>query len=163
MAKRWRISPPWGDDAPVSVPPRVFSLTAHVDPAAVWARWTDFDLWPVDDPALAKARLNGPLAQGSIGWVRLRPIGKVQVRIVRVDPQTHVLDVQSPLPQAIVHYDRALTPAHDGAWTLTHTVRVTGPLARVWDVLVGRPLADRQPAVLARIAEAAASGPREES
>lgn len=139
------------------------SLTARVDPAVVWERWTDLGLWPVDDPALAKARLNGPLAQGSIGWVRLRPVGKVQVRIAHIDPQGHAFDLETPLPQAVLHYGHRLTPAGDDGWTLTHTVGFTGPLARLWDALVGRPLAERQPAVLAAIADAASAAPiREE-
>ena len=138
------------------------SLTAHVDPALVWERWTDFGLWPTDDPAVAKARLNGPLAHGSIGWVRLRPIGKAQVRIAHIDQEARVLDLETPLPQAVLHYGHTLEPAGDGAWTLTHTVWFTGPLARVWDVILGRSLGERQPTVLANIADAAASGPPRE-
>lgn len=144
------------------VPPRASSLTAHVDPAVVWERWTDLGLWSTDDPAVAKARLNGPLAQGAIGWVRLRPVGKAQVRIAHIDAQARVLDLETPLPQAVLHYGHTLEPADDGAWTLTHTVRFTGPLARVWDALVGRSLGERQPAVLAAIAAAAAPTPPEE-
>ena len=94
--------------------------------------------------------------------MRLRPIGKAQVRIAHIDPQARVLDLETPLPQAVLHYGHTLEPAGDGAWTITHTVRFTGPLARVWDALVGRRLAERQPVVLANIADAAASGPPRE-
>ena len=33
------------------------SVTAAVDPAVVWERWTEVENWPVDDPDIVKVSI----------------------------------------------------------------------------------------------------------
>lgn len=146
------------------------SMTAAVDPKIVWERWTDVEHWPADNPSYEKARLNGPLAKGALGWVKSKKRRKWSFRIVEVDRQAmrFVIDTRRPLatvtvrhelgrPEVAVQPDVTGSPVEvdEDARVLTHTVTVTGPLAALWDRATGRGLAAAQPAVLANIVAAA--------
>lgn len=150
------------------------SVTAAVDPKIVWERWTDTDNWPLDDPACEKAQLNGPLAKGALGWTKPRGSRrKVSFRIVEVDRQKMRFTVESRLPLGTLTFEHLLDrpevePMPDGLVgedpaeldpdlrVLTHRVTIKGPLAKLWDRIVGRPIADGLPTVLDNIVAASA-------
>ena len=145
------------------------SITAAVDPEVVWQRWTDVENWTADDPDVAKAQLNGPLVKGAIGWIQPKGGLKTQFKLVEVDRSSRRFVLQTKLPLAVLRFshelDRpeqredaqeALAEADPDAWALTHTLTITGPLARLWDRIVGRSFAKGLPTVLGNIARAAA-------
>lgn len=136
------------------------SVTAELDPSVVWARWTDVEGWPTDDPGVTRARLNGPLARGAVGMVERAGGPKLSFRIVEVDRQRLRFVNESRPLLVTIRSERTLTRPEDAAdpnaWVLTHRVTITGPLAKVWDRLVGRPIAEQLPTVLDNIAAAAA-------
>ena len=46
------------------------SVQAPVSRERVWALWTDISGWPDWNPGIARAELDGPLAEGATGSVR---------------------------------------------------------------------------------------------
>ena len=145
------------------------SVTAAVDPAAVWERWTDVEHWPVDDPDLIKARLNGPLAKGATGWIQPRGGFKTPFKLVEVDRGAMRFVLETRLPLAQLTFEHTLErPADDpdlheplaevepDARVLTHTATITGPFAKLWDRIVGRSFLKGLPTVLTNIVRAAA-------
>lgn len=141
------------------------SVTAAVDPRVVWDRWTDVEHWPVDDPDCEKAQLNGPLAKGALGWTKPRGGRRVSFRIAEVDRRALRFALESKLPLGVLLFDHTLErpevtdPAGEDdpdVWVLTHTVTITGPLAKVWDRLIGRRIAQGLPVVMGNIVRAAA-------
>ena len=147
------------------------TVVAEVEPSVVWERWTNVEAWPADDPGVAKARLNGPLALGALGWVRLSGgRRKHTFRIVEVDRMKMRFVVESRVALATVRHVRTLERldpvAASGAddapdpntWALTHRLIIKGPLAGLWDRLIGRRFADELPTVMERVAAAAALG-----
>ena len=150
------------------------SVTAAVDPTIVWQRWTDTDTWPLDDPACEKDQLNGPLAKGALGWTKpRRSRRKVSFRLVEVDRQKMRFALEARLPLGTLTFDHCLDrpqpePTPDGQVgedlaeldpdlrVLTHRVIIKGPLAKLWDRLVGRPIAAGLPTVLNNVVDAAA-------
>ena len=145
------------------------SITAAVDPKVVWQRWANVENWPADDPDLAKARLNGPLVKGAIGWLQPKGGLKTQFKLVEVDRQKNRFSLETKLPLAVLTFEHSLhRPEHradehealaeldPGAWVLTHSLTITGPLARLWDRIVGRSFTKGLPTVLANIVRAAA-------
>lgn len=152
------------------------SVTAAVDPTVVWEHWTDVEHWVVDDPAITRARLNGPVAKGATGVVR-RNGRRVSFRLALVDRQKVRFALESRFPMMVLRLDYALERPEerldegaDGAEVgadadrevdpalrvLTHTVTTRGPLAKVWDRLLIKKFAADQPAVMANIIAAAA-------
>lgn len=145
------------------------SITAAVDPKEVWRRWTDVENWPAGDPRVIKARLNGPLTKGAIGWIQPKYGLKTPFKLVEVDRQKMRFTLETKLPLAVLDLAHSLDrPEHreneheplavldPDAWVLTHTLTITGPLARLWDRILGRSFAKGLPTVLDTIVRAAA-------
>ena len=145
------------------------SVTAAVDPAVVWERWTEVENWPVDDPDIVKAKLNGPLAKGALGMIQPRGGFRTPFTIVEVDRRKLRFTLETKLPLAVMRFEHALDrPADDpheheplaemdpDAWVLTHTLTITGPFAKLWDRIVGRSFLKGLPTVLTNIVRAAA-------
>lgn len=150
---------------------RSHSVTAAVDHRVVWEHWTNTDHWPADNPLVAKAQINGPLAKGALGIVY--PVGgrRQGFRIVVADQQNHRFAIRLRLLLAYLTVEFSLQrpqagDAPDAAtdaegpnphlWVLTHTLLFTGPAARLWDRLRGRAIADSFPGAMAAIVDAAA-------
>ncbi|MDO5535127.1 MAG: hypothetical protein Q4F65_10805 [Propionibacteriaceae bacterium] len=144
------------------------SITAAVDPSVVWARWTDVENWPLDDPDISKAQLNGPVAKGAIGFIVPRGGFRTPFKLVEVDRQNLRFSLETKLPLAVSLFEHTLTrPVDDpdlhesdaeldpDAWVLTHTLTISGPLSRLWDRIVGRSFTRGLPTVLNNIVTAA--------
>ncbi len=138
------------------------TVTATVDPKIVWERWTNTDLWPVDDPDCEKAMLNGPLAKGALGWVKPKKGFRSSFRIVEVNRQKMRFGIESKLPLGTMRFEHFLDKVEGEEDTaereMTHRVTITGPLAKVWDRLVGRPIAEGLPTVMGNIVRVASLG-----
>lgn len=138
-----------------------YSMSAAVDPQVVWDRWTRIDSWPVDSPSIVRAQLNGPIAQGAVGWVKPRRGPRFSFHIVDADRMAgHFLIEAKPFLGAI-DIERRLERAEvdeEGrqCWTLTHKVTFRGLLARFWNKTVGRALPRTLPGVVENVAAIAA-------
>lgn len=143
------------------------SVTAAVDPAVVWERWTDPEHWASDNPWIVRARLNGPVAKGATGLVRLSSRGRWPFKITEADRAKMRFTTESKLPLAVMELEYTLErpeldadadPSLDvdpDARLLTHRVVLRGPLAKLWDRLLGKRIAELLPIVVGNIASAA--------
>lgn len=152
---------------------RSHSVTASVDPAVVWDHFTNAEHWALDNPYVAKAQLNGPVAKGAGGIVS--PVGgrRQGFRVVDVE-QNRRFTIRFALLLAYLTVEFTLTrpdhaanePDADGdaedaaadsdTWVLTQSLSFRGPGARLWNRLRGRAIADSFPVALKAIADAAA-------
>ncbi|MFV0407419.1 MAG: hypothetical protein ACK5LN_11485 [Propioniciclava sp.] len=134
-------------------------MTAVVDPQVVWERWTNIEKWPADTPTIVRAQLNGPVAQGAVGWMKPRRGPRASFRIVEVNRMAGHFEIEAKLLLGRITIERFLNRSEsgpDGAWMLTHRVVFSGPMARIWNRVIGRNLTRIVPEVLARIAAIAA-------
>lgn len=134
---------------------REYSRVDAVDPVVVWEHWTEPEHWPHDDPDIAAARINGPLAVGCLGWIRPVTGPRQTFKIVLVDVRGRRFQLRVRLPGARLRLERELTHGDNGLATVTHRVRLTGPLAPVWDAVLGRRLAAGMETAVGNIVAAA--------
>ncbi|MDP9401297.1 MAG: SRPBCC family protein [Actinomycetota bacterium] len=107
------------------------TVETDADPAAVWAVWSDLALRPRWHPGLAWARLDGPLAPGTIGAWKPERARPVAVRVAEVVPGRRLVLVGTHGPPvARGHYEHEVVPRPGSGSVVTHRMRVTGPLAR---------------------------------
>jgi hypothetical protein len=130
---------------------------AHVSspaaPARFFERWADMATWPEWNTDTAWVRLDGPFAAGATG--QLKPKGGPTVSFVveRLTDREFV-DV-SKLLGARLTFDHQVTPRVEGGCAIDVTVTLTGPLARVWNLVLGSGIRKTAQADLDRLAAAA--------
>lgn len=137
------------------------SLTAAVDHARVWDRWTLVENWPVDNPDIVRAKLNGPIAQGAGGWVKMRRVPRSSFQLTQVDRMGGRFHLTVRILLGTITIAHELNRADEDAdgvrpWVLTNRLTFAGPLAPFWGRLVGPSLSASMERALAKVAGAAA-------
>lgn len=104
-------------------------------PERFFERWADMATWPEWNTDTAWVRLDGPFVTGATG--QLKPKGGPTVRFVveKLTPGREFVDV-SMLLGARLTFDHQVTPGPAGC-EIDVTVTLTGPLARVWNLILG--------------------------
>ena len=124
-------------------------------PAEFFARWADMASWPEWNTDTEWVRLDGPFATGSTG--RLKPKGGPRVKFVltSVVPDREFVDT-SLLVGARLVFRHTVTAREDGGDTRVDVdVSLSGPLARVWNALLGKGFRTSTQPDLDRLAAAA--------
>ncbi|WP_042425917.1 SRPBCC family protein [Streptacidiphilus anmyonensis] len=125
-------------------------------PAAFFGRWADMATWPEWNADTEWVRLDGPFAPGGTGV--LKPKGGPRTKFVITELTDRVFVDVSLLVGARLTFRHAIEPTRDGGSEVSVTVTLSGPLARVWNLVLGKGIAqslDRDLAALARAAESA--------
>lgn len=113
------------------------SATSAARPDAFFARWGDMATWPEWNADTEWVRLDGPFVTGATG--QLKPRGGPKVRFVVASlTDDEFVDVSSLV-------GAKLTFAHHVSTSSAGTrvdieVSLTGPLAPVWNVIMGKSL-----------------------
>ena len=134
-------------------------VTSTAPAAAFFDRWADKSTWPQWQPDMEWARLDGPFAAGSTGEVKPKGGPKVPFVIERLVPGREYVDV-SRLLGARLTFDHQVQDTPDGGCRVTVRTTLSGPLARLWLLILGKGLrASAQSDLdgLARVAEQAPS------
>jgi hypothetical protein len=116
---------------------RTFDATG-VTAEQVWRRaYADARAWPRWNDAIASVEPDGgPFAVGGRNRLRLRP-GPLRPWFTLTEVEAdRVFTDEGRLPGARMGHRHALEPIPDGV-RLTNTLYLTGPLARVWALLMG--------------------------
>lgn len=134
------------------------TLTARVDPNVVWDRWTQVEHWPVDDPFIVRAKLNGPIAKGAIGWIKAAKGPRTSFRFDETDRMAGRFVVRAALFLGTITKEHEMTRVDDSdphQWRMTVRVTIAGLLARPWRRYLGKDLAQALPVALQRVVGAA--------
>jgi len=135
--------------------------SAHISspaaPSAFFARWADMATWPRWNTDTEWVRLDGEFVQGATGTLKPKGGPKVRFVVERLVPGREFVDV-SRLVGARLTFAHRVTERADGGSEVDVTVTITGPLGRLWLLMLGSGIrgsmqADLQ--ALARAAEAA--------
>jgi hypothetical protein len=120
----------------------------------LWKRYADPPTWPEWDHETESVTLDGPFAAGTTG--KLKPVGgpKTKFRILEVTERRSFTDA-SFLPLAKMYFSHTIDPAAGGA-SITHAVKVSGPLSPLFARVVGKRLAAELPQAMRRLGALAA-------
>ena len=112
-------------------------VTSSAPPSAFFAQWADMDTWPEWNTDTEWVRRDGPFATGTKG--QLKPKGGPKVRFVleSVVPERDFVDV-SLLLGARLTFRHTVTALPECGCRVDVEVTLEGPLAPVWNLLLGK-------------------------
>ncbi|GGL90251.1 SRPBCC family protein [Nakamurella endophytica] len=146
-------------------------VVSSAPPEAFFDRWADTATWPEWNSDTEWVRMDGPFREGATGTLRPRGGPTVGFRIERLVPGREFVDV-SRLPGARLTFAHTVTtraaaggadsdvPADGTRTEVSVVIDLSGPLAPVWRLVLGRGLrrsVHRDLVALARAAEAAST------
>ena len=134
------------------------SVQAPASRDRVWALWTDVSGWPNWNSGVARAELDGPVAEGSTGTVRAAggPTSTLKVLAIEAD-RRFVTEASERLLR--LRFEHELADVGDGQLLITHRVRMTGLATPLMRRTVGARLERSIPAALAALVELATTEP----
>ena len=110
--------------------------TSTAPPAAFFARWADMATWPDWNADTEWVRLDGEFREGATGVLKPKGGPKVRFVVERLVPGEEFVDV-SRLVGARLTFAHLVTTRADGGTAVTVTVSMTGPLGRLWLLVLG--------------------------
>jgi hypothetical protein len=128
------------------------ALDTEAAPVAVWEKaYVDVDAWPLWNPELKRATLDGPLTQGAEAKIAFRTGLRLRFLVVEFEDGRLFTD-EARLPGARMGHRHLVEPTATGS-RLTNTIYIDGPLAGLWRRVLGpaavRSLPDAQQAITA--------------
>lgn len=130
------------------------TITSAALPSAFFARWADMATWPQWNADTEWARLDGPFATGSTGV--LKPKGGPKVKFVIAKLTADEFTDVSRLLGARLTFEHHVAVVPKGT-RVRVAVSLTGPLAFLWNAILGKGIKDtlqRDLDALAAVAEA---------
>lgn len=128
-------------------------VTSAAAPSAFFERWADVATWPEWNLDTEWVRLDGPFVEGATGALKPKGGPKVGFVVACLVPDREFVDV-SHLVGARLTFTHRVTPAGGGC-TVDVAVTMSGPLARVWNLMLGKGLRESVQPDLERLARAA--------
>jgi hypothetical protein len=132
-------------------------VTSSAPPAAFFDRWAAMATWPEWNLDVEWVRLDGPFAQGATGTLKPKGGPKVRFVVESLVQDKEFVDV-SRLAGARLIFAHHITEAAGGGCTVHVQISMSGPLAFLWNRILGKGLRTSiQPDLdrLARVAEVA--------
>ncbi len=128
------------------------TLEAGVTPASIWAKaYADASAWPEWNAEIKHAQLDGPLALGATAKIVFRTGLRLRFQVIEFEDGRLFTD-ESRLPGARMGHRHLIEPIGEGRSRLTNTIYIEGPLARLWQRVLGpaavRTLPDAQHAIV---------------
>ena len=114
--------------------------TAHVvsaaPPAAFFDRWADMATWPEWNLDTEWVRLDGPFVAGATGQLKPKGGPKVSFTVATLVADREFTDVSKLLGARLTF--RHLVSVDAGRTAVDVTVTLTGPLAPLWRLILGK-------------------------
>lgn len=125
---------------------REYTQLTTATPEAVWKRWTTPADWATDDPDLREAAFPVPARVGTVGRVVNHGTPAQKIVFTELQPG-FAMNFRIALPGAALTFPHRMHATPSGL-SVTHAVEITGPLAGLYGILVGRTIAAGLPAVV---------------
>ncbi|MDJ0343440.1 hypothetical protein QMK19_17975 [Streptomyces sp. H10-C2] len=128
--------------------------TSTAAPSAFFTRWADMATWPEWNTDTEWVRLDGPFVTGSTGALKPKGGPKVPFVIAALVSDTEFTDV-SKLLGARLTFRHLVDRTPEDTTRVRVTVTLSGPLARIWNLVLGKGIKASVQQDLDRLAAAA--------
>jgi len=129
------------------------AVTSSASPDAFFAEWADMASWPEWNLDTEWVRLDGPFVEGATGTLKPKGGPKVPFLVARLVDGEEFTDVSRLLGARLTF--RHLVSTEAGRTTVSVEVSMSGPLAAVWRLILGKGLRDSLLPDLRRLVERA--------
>jgi hypothetical protein len=129
-------------------------ITTDVPVQAFFERWADMATWPEWNTDTEWVRLDGPFRSGATGVLKPKGGPKTRFVVTSLVPGREFTDV-SLLIGARLTFQHLVTEESDGRTTVSVRVTIAGPMAFLWNVVLGKGIAGSLSDDLARLEAAA--------
>ena len=116
------------------------TITSAAEPSAFFARWADMATWPEWNNDTEWVRLDGKFVQGATGVLKPKGGPKTKFVVSRLVPGHEFTDV-SMLLGARLTFRHLVERTPIGTTRVNVTVTLGGPLAFVWNMILGKGIA----------------------
>ena len=134
------------------------SVISSATPAAFFAQWADMATWPEWNLDTEWVRLDGPFVEGATGELKPKGGPKVRFVVARLVEGREFTDVSSLLGAKLTF--RHLVDAAPGRTTVSVEATLTGPLAPLWRLILGKGVRESMQPDLDRLAARAEQAER---
>ncbi|WP_431682425.1 SRPBCC family protein [Kitasatospora sp. KL5] len=129
-------------------------ITSTAHPSAFFARWADTATWPEWNTDTEWVRLDGPFEAGTTGVLKPKGGPKVPFTVETLVPEREFTDV-SRLLGARLTFRHLVGRTAEGTTAVDVDVTLTGPLAPLWNAILGKGIRESLQADLDRLAATA--------
>ncbi|MEV6211518.1 hypothetical protein [Kitasatospora sp. NPDC051914] len=129
-------------------------ITSTAHPSVFFARWADTATWPEWNTDTEWVRLDGPFEAGTTGVLKPKGGPKVPFTVETLVPEREFTDV-SKLLGARLTFRHLVGRTAEGTTAVDVDVTLTGPLAPLWNAILGKGIRDSLQADLDRLAATA--------
>jgi uncharacterized protein YndB with AHSA1/START domain len=137
------------------------SLDTTASPGTVWRLWSDPPTWHEWNPNVRRVTLDGPFANGTTGRMET-PAGQSHaIEFANIQPERSFELLTSAMPGSRFAFRCEISPRDAGS-TISQSIAMTGPLAFLFEPMMGERIAATfEPLLkgLAQKAEASDSAP----
>jgi uncharacterized protein YndB with AHSA1/START domain len=130
------------------------STQAPASRERVWALWTDISGWPSWNPGVARAELDGPVAEGATGTVRAKGGPTSTLKVLTIEPERRFVTEASERFMRL-RFEHELADTEAGELRITHRVHMTGLATPLMRYTVGARLERSIPLAIAALVELA--------
>ncbi|CAG7599817.1 Polyketide cyclase / dehydrase and lipid transport [Actinacidiphila bryophytorum] len=131
-------------------------ITSTAKPDAFFARWADMATWPEWNSDTEWVRIDGPFVRGAKGVLKPKGAPQVPFVVTELVPGEKFTDV-SKLVGARLTFRHVVTRTAEGSTRVDVTATLRGPLARIWNLALGKGIAAGLQGDLDRLRDAAES------
>jgi hypothetical protein len=134
------------------------TVTSSAPPFAFFAEWADMASWPEWNLDTEWVRLDGPFVEGARGELKPKGGPKVRFVVARLVDGEEFTDVSTLFGARLTF--RHLVSVAEGRTTVSVEATLTGPLAPVWRLILGKGVRESLQPDLERLVARAESADR---
>src|SRR4030088_3275795 len=134
------------------------SANTSADHDALWNLLADADGWPLWNPGLSSAHLDGPLRNGATGRTTQANGREGHFTVRDLNAGAYFVN-EARIPGAVLRFQHRIAAVDQARSRATLGASIEGPMAPVWGLLLGRQLSSYLPEAVRQLVSRAEGAP----